>query len=357
MKAKLCIVFAFILTVVSLSGCSNADLQNAEMRKKAAVGVIETAEFKKKSYIHFYDSDLNFLYKEACHYPSMSEAWDDPVFQNGNLYSIPRDMSAIRCKECIVEYSIEKDKYNEYDTGLALMNELAVSKKYLFGVNSINNSSVISRNAIGDTESKPLTKEFLNEYISEMIVLDENLYCFSYLDDDSVLFKHLSIDDLSVIEEYDITKYGTPADMLKIDDCIYITNQDTSGSSGVPSKMLTVFNCKEKTFSQIELTENSSNDILKYNNYLIISHYDRVQNTGTKITIYNLSENKTENVIDLGRELSQCVIDGDALYVLGNDTISKYNINGCELEEAGSAKVDMQNGKTYYYLSSVFTCN
>lgn len=63
--------------------------------------------------------------------------------------------------------------------------------------------------------------------------------------------------------------------------------------------MLTVFNEKDKLFSQIELSENIPNDILKYNDLLIISHYDRVQAEGGKITLYNLSKNRIEKVIDL----------------------------------------------------------
>lgn len=190
-----------------------------------------------------------------------------------------------------------------------------------------------------------------------MIMLDENLYCFSSVsEDDSIHFKHLSIEDLSVLEDYDITEYGNPADMLKIGDNIYFTNQYTDETSSKLSNKITVFNNKEKTFSQIELTEDCPNDIMNYNNLLIISHHDRVQSTGGKITLYNLSTKKIERVIDLGQDAVQCILNNDALYVLSHDSITEYLLKENNLEKLNTSKTDMQNGSTYFYLSSVFTC-
>lgn len=53
----------------------------------------------------------------------------------------------------------------------------------------------------------------------------------------------------------------------------------------------------------------------------------------------------------------QIVIKDDFLYIMGHDCITKSVIKNNDLEEICTAKVDMQNGATYFYLSSAFVCN
>lgn len=359
MKVKFFIsILLFITSVLTFAGCGNKDIPNNKSVQKAEIGIIETTGYKNKSYIHFYDSDLNFLYKEENNYASLSDSWDDAVCHNNILFSIPKGTFEKQDEQCIIEYNINTDQYKEYDMNLYSMNELAVSKNYIFGVNTIDYISTIARRTIGQFNEKPLMKEYPDEYIFEMIVLDEDLYYFSSdSKDESVHFKQLSIDNLSVIEDYDITEFGSPADMLKVGNNIYFTNQYTDADSGIPSNKITVFDSEKKSFSQIELSENNPNDILKYNNLLIISHYDRVQAIGNKITIYNLSDNRIERVINLNHDSVQCILKDNFLYVLSHDSISKYLITDNDLKEISTSKVDMQTGKTYFYLSSVFSCN
>lgn len=359
MNVKFIISILLSITIVlTFAGCGNKDIPNNKKVQKAEIGIIETTGYKNKSYIHFYDSDLNFLFSEENNYASMSESWDDPICRDYILFSIPRGIFEKQNEQCIVEYNINTDEYKEYDMNLYSMNELAVSKNYIFGVNTIDYISTIARRTIGLSNEKPLMKEYPDEYIFEMIVLDEDLYYFSSdSKDDSIHFKQLSIDDLSIIEDYDITEFGSPADMLKVGNDIYFTNQYTDADSGIPSNKITVFDSEKKNFSQIELSENNPNDILKYNNLLIISHYDRVQAIGNKITIYNLSDNRIERVINLNHDAVQCILKDNFLYVLSHDSISKYLITDNDLKEISTSKVNMQTGNTYFYLSSVFSCN
>ncbi len=358
MKVKFFIfVLLFITSVLAFTGYESKNIPHNKNMQKPEIGIIETTGYKNKSYIHFYDSDLNFLFRKENNYASMSESWDDPICRDYILFSIPRGKFGTQNEQCIVEYNITADKYKEYDMDLYSMNELAVSENYVFGVNTLDFSSTISRKTIGRSDEKPLMKEYPDEYIFEMIVMDEDLYCFSlFIKENTTHFKRISINDLSVMEDYDITEFGSPADMLKAGSDIYFTNQYTNEES-IPSNKITVFNSEKKSFSQIKLSENFPNDILKHNNLLIISHYDRVQVTGNKITLYNLSEHKTEKVIDLKHEAVQCILKDNFLYVLGLNSVSKYLITDNDLKEISTAKVDMQTGKTYFYLSSVFSCN
>lgn len=161
MKTKLYGVLLFSLIIVPFAGCKGNDVLNNDIRQKATVGVIETTGYKNKSYIHFYDSDLNFLYKEENDYASLSESWADPICKNRILFSIPKETFENQDEKCIVGYNIDADEYQEYDMDLYSMNELAVSKDYIFGVNTLNTISTISRCTIDQTNEKPIKKNFL----------------------------------------------------------------------------------------------------------------------------------------------------------------------------------------------------
>ena len=78
MKVKFIISILLSITIVlTFAGCGNKDIPNNKSVQKAEIGIIETTGYKNKSYIHFYDSNLNFLYKEENNYASLSDSWDD----------------------------------------------------------------------------------------------------------------------------------------------------------------------------------------------------------------------------------------------------------------------------------------
>lgn len=356
-KTKCFLAALVIFTLISalFAACSANQTKLGNRSDEIAVGVIETTGYKNKSYLHFYDENLNFLYKEENKYSSLSEPFDAPQYQNGKLYTIPKGKFEVRNEHCILEYDIASNQYREYNTGLRAMKRLVVTQKYLFGVNTIDGVSTISRCEIG-TDNE-ISVRFTGKDIVEMKVLDGALFViWNDIKASTVHFIKLSVDDLTELENYDITAFGSPADLVKHEDNIYMSYQYSDDVLGIVSDKITVFSCTAKTFSQITLKENSPNDMIIHQDTIMVSHYDRVQGEGNKLSFYNLTTAQSE-VIELTHSVKEMLSDGEFLYILGDHELFKYAINENSLTKLCAKPIQPSEKKTFFYINSFFVCN
>lgn len=344
------------IVILGLCGCQSTARTNvAENTSNIKIGIIETTGYKNKSYIHFLDDDLNYIAKKENEYASLSEPFDYPIYKNGDLFVIPKGEFEKRKEKCILRYHLQSDRYEEYDTGLQSMNRMAVSKDYIFGVNTINNTSTIVRCSINQ-RSDTLSAQFPDLYISELVVLNETLYAIFNSNLHEVFFVELSVETLEIIHQYDITPYGSPCSFIEHDDKIYISNQYADSISGEPSTLLTVFDKVNQTFSQINTKEQSPNNLVVLNDLLFISHYDRVQATGNQISVMDLNTNEC-NAYEFEHPVKQIASDGTFLYLLGENQIYKYKFENQEFLEVGDKKLDTDRSGTFFYITSFFLCN
>ncbi len=354
MKKLLCFFMIGIL-VFCLFGCQEfikSDTKNSDSKIK--LGIIETTGYKNKSYIHFFDENLNLIYKEENDYASLSEPFDFPVYKDGDIFVIPKGVFDKRKETSVLRYNIQSDSYTEYDLGLRSMNRLAVSEKYIFGVNTINNISTIVRSNI-DQQGEILSQDFNNIFISEMAVLNETLYAIFVFDSKNIYLVELSIETLEIVNQYDISQYGDPCRFIENNGKVYISNQYTDFLSGMPSTMITVFDKSNGTFSQINTNEKSPNNLVKTKNWLFVSHYDRVQAAGNKISAINLNSNECFSFI-FNHSVKQIASDGKYLYILGDNCIYKYLFENNEFKEVNKKNLDVNKSDTFFYITSFVLC-
>ncbi len=347
---KLISVILVLLVLVTFSACdSNSQSEDAASVK---LGVIETTGYKNISYLHFFDEDLNFLYKEEVDYASLSEPFDNPICEDGEVYIIPKGEFEKREETYILKYNIEFDEYKLYNTQINSMNRLAVSDEFLFGVNCVNGNSNLVRCSKEDL-TNVTTKEFKHVYIAEMFVLNEKLYVIIHNEDAKIIFAELSIETLEVVEQYDITSYGSPCNLIEYENKIYFSNQYQDETLGTLSSNLTVFDIEQKSFEQIQLTEYSSNNLIIKDNLLFVSHYDRVQNQGNKISVVNLTTG-TINTYELEHTIKQISATDEYFYILGDDCIYKYSYDGYQFIKIKNTNISVNRSKTFYYIASFF---
>lgn len=347
---KLISVILVLLVLVTFSACdSNSQPEDAVNVK---LGVIETTGYKNKSYLHFFDEDLNFLYKEEVDYASLSEPFDNPICEDGEVYIIPKGEFEKREETYILKYNIESNEYKLYDTQINSMNRLAVSKEFLFGVNCINGNSNLVRCSKEDL-TNVTTKEFKHVYIAEMFVLNEKLYVIIHDEEAKIIFAELSIETLEVVEQYDITSYGSPCDLIEYENKIYFSNQYEDETLGIPSSCLTVFDIEKKTFDQIKLTQCSTNNLIIENGLLFVSHFDRVQNQGNKVSVVNLDTGNI-NTYELNHQVKQISAMNEYFYILGDNCMYKYNYDGHQFIQIKNMDIPVNKSKTFYYISSFF---
>lgn len=348
-------VVASLLTSCSLSTVKNNTANSALDYK---LGVIETTGYRNQSFIHFFDENLVFQKKEMNNYSSMSEPFDCPIYENGFLFSIPKGEFGIRDNAFILKYDISKDTYEEISTGLYSMNSLAVSNEYVFGVNTINGKSTIVRCKKNDSnDSKDiLSKEYSKTYISKIVVLQDELYAIFNSIEQKIFLVKLSIDTLDVVEKFDITKYGSPCDIIDINDKLYISNQYSNEITAELSSCITVFDKSTKSFTQIDTSEYSPNNMLVMKGLLFTSHYDRVQDSGNKISVTDLYANKSK-VYTLNHPVKQIITDNYYLYVLGDRTVYKYTYENDKLSEVNHVELSKNKSSNLFYVTSFFLIN
>lgn len=352
MKKLISIIF-ILLSFTIFSACE-ANLQSRDSAN-VKLGVIETTGYKSKSYIHFYDEDLNFLYKEEINYASLSEPFDRPICENGEVYIIPKGEFEKRKETYILNYNINSNEYKLYDTQITSMNRLAVSNEYIFGVNCINGNSNIVR-CLKSDPSEIITVEFKNIYIAELFVQNEKVYAIMHNEDAKIIFAELSINTLETIGQYDITSYGSPCTLLDYKEKIYFANQYEEEAFGTLSSKLTVFDKNKKVFEQIELNEYSPNNLIINNDLLFISHYDRVQNQGNQITVINLDTGAME-AYKFKHPIKQISADDKYIYILGESCIYKYIFNNEQFQQINHTEINADKSNTFYYITSFFVNN
>lgn len=349
-----CLILLIIL--INLSACIPSTKKHIASDTKIKLGIIETTGYKNQSYIHFFDENLNFLYREENQYASLSEPFDYPIFKNGDLFTIPKGEFEKRKETCILKYDIQADTYKEFDVGLRSMNRLAVSENYVFGVNTINGISTIARCSINSSSPNLYSKTFTGIYIQEIVVLEDELYAILSSDEQELYLAKFSKDSLEVLEKYDISQYGSPCNLVEFEGKIYISNQYRDALTAELSSLITIFDKNTKTFSQIDLQENSPNNLLVMQDALFVSHFDRVQAQGNKVSIINLRTNGCETHT-LNHPVKQIATDGNYLYVLGDKIIYKYVYKNEGLIEVNHKEMTKNSSQTFFYVTSFFLCN
>lgn len=350
MKKLLLSIILVLLVLTTFSSCKS-DSQT-EDANNVAIGIIETTGYKSKSYIHFFDKDLKFLYKKVFNYASLSEPFDRPICENGEVYIIPKGEFEKREETYILKYSIKSDEYELYDTHIPSMNRLAISKDFIFGVNCINGTSNLVRCSRKSSDNIT-AKELKNIYVAEMFVIQEKLYVIMHTEDAKIIFAELSIETLEILEQYDITPYGSPCNLIEYEGKIYFSNQYEDETLGTPSSSLTVFDIDKKVFEQIELDTYSPNNLIVKNGQLFISHYDRVQNQGNKISVVDINSNIVE-IYNFNHPIKQISIADEYFYILGDNSIYQYSYEDAQFKLINKMDISVDNSDTFYYITSFF---
>lgn len=350
MKNVTSTILLFLLVLTVFSAC-NSNPQ-PEDTANVKLGIIETTGYKDKSYIHFFDKDLKFLYKEEIDYASLSEPFDRPFCENGEVYVIPKGKFEKREETYILKYNIKSDEYKLYNTYISSMNRLTVSHEFLFGANCINGNSTLVR-CSKEFSNDILTNEFEDIYIAEMFVLNEKLYVIMHTQDAKIIFAELSIETLNIVEQYDITSYGSPCNLIDYEGKIYFSNQYEDETLGTLSSSITVFDVNKKTFKSIELNEFSPNNLVVKDGKLFISHYDRVQNQGNKISVVDINSNVVETY-EFDHPIKQIEIADEYYYILGDNCMYKYSYGNSQFKIINKMDVSVDNSGTFYYIASFF---
>lgn len=342
-RRVICIIFVCII-VLNSTGC-----QSNRYQKNFAVAVIETSSDKKDSTLKYYNTELELVYSQNMMYTSLGNIFYPPMEFDERIYLVPQGDSQKKDEKKILEIDLDNNQKNVYDIDALAINSVCANEEYIFACNTLNGISYI--NACDKKSKEVKTIKFPEIFISKVICKNK-LYAFGIEKKDDLIYSYLYImngKSLEVEKQIDLSSYGgVHYSASFIDDLLYFPNPrdqfDNAGTS------ISCFDTKTNEIDNIDLGIEYPQDIVPYEDYLIVSHFDLVTGIGDKVTFYN-TKTKESSHVTLGYSIYQMILKNDALYILDENSVYKYNIENCKLHLI--QKIKVKSGKNTY-LSGIF---
>lgn len=347
------IVTIFILAFIKYSFNNKVHKVDNTFPSEYDFAVIDTTGQVNKSFIYYYDNSGKLIYEKYIDMGYMGDTFSFPQVYENKVYVTPWGIDLERELSDVLEIDIENENYRTFDTSLHSINSLAITDQYFFVVNTINAVTKIART---DREtSDTVIKEWPDYLIGKMAAYNNVLYAFgSSLTDMKSELIEIDIETLDVIRIHDIGEFGeSPADSVLFDEGnLYFTLPYKNNSA---NNSLTALDTKTKEIREIKLPELSPSQLLKYQDYIIISHVDNVMDEGNSISILNTNTGELVHH-ELHNKPRQIYIKDNYLYSLDitDRNICRYELKSNKINLLDQFFIEPRKDKEFYFLSGFF---
>lgn len=332
------------LIIFVVTGCMNEQpLENIEEIK---IGVVETMGNKNKSYVHWYNEDLEEVGVQKLKYANLGNTFTKPVYDADEVYLIPEGLIGKKDTQKVISINQEEFAVTEYDIPNIALQDVALTDSYLFVNSNLNFQTHLSRL---DRETGEFNEEILEEaYFESMLSVDDKLYLFGTMDRGSVEnitenYLYVLDADFHLLETIDLTDVGNGAYKFLLDDRdLYISLATTKRDR--PNSTLLKINVDTLEIEVIDLEINYPDSLVKYKDQLLIAHSDIVTGEGTIVTMLDLNTNEKE-VVDLEMNIFFMDIYQNYLLVHDGENITLFDIDN-DFELLQKTKVS-QKDETY----------
>jgi hypothetical protein len=169
------------------------------------------------------------------------------------------------------------------------------------------------------------------------------LYAFSDSDDrdGSIIISVINPNTLKIEKSIHMKSDISIFYSINVDNFIFFTHM-MAGDDKTPSEILSRMNINDGTITNIQLSEDYPNQIIKYKDSLLIAHYNAQTNTGNKLTILNLITNK-QKIVSFNHTLKQIEVNNDKLYACDDTNMYIYDLGNYQLLDKFEIKADRKN--------------
>lgn len=347
MRRYLPISFLYILLLM-LSGCSNTGTSQEIIPDDYTIGVVRTSGYKNSSDILYFDEELKQTGITHYNYATMGELFYNPIVYDGSLYIVPQGQANKKDEKTVLQLDLDTFEQQEYSLDQIAIYGLSVNSSAIFAANNINWQSFISR--IDRTNETVKTATYNGLYISIVYSYQDKLYAFSSESTSSGLKGTLHCLDpitLKELQRIDISEFGSGVySVVGVGDFLYfvpsVTSQDTF------NYIVCAYDTSSGEIRTIEFPYNVFH-ILNMGNKLYITHGNLVTGEGTALSVFEIETGKIDTY-DLGMWPGQIAINDNALYVMGTDTVAKFDLQ--TINRQAETSIPLNDG---YYLSSLFS--
>lgn len=339
-------VFIFFVYIFEIN------YNHAKYNPEFKIAVVQISSAKLKSYITFFDEDLNEISSMKINCGGLSQCWDFPKIIDNKVYMNVKGTD-LWPKSHIAQFDLKTGDYKLYNVHQKFNTCFAVDNKNIYAANCDKNANII-KYEISSCSIKKLV--IPNMYITHMKIYDENLFAFgnfSYPHNNSRLYI-IDTKTMQIKKDVDITNCGyAQFDSIKINNDIYFSNymQIENSISETDSNIIGKYNLKNNQLEKIILEHTCPKQIILYKNELIISHEDWHGN-GKHLSILNLETQNTKS-IEIKNAPYQIYLSKDKIYSIDRQKLYKYDLNSFVLEK----QINLHTQKKYgsdFFISGFF---
>lgn len=340
---KILVLFLSLCCMVSLAACSQSD----ELPEDYAIGVIRTIGNKNSSDILYFNADLEQTGNTHYKYATMGELFYPPVVHDGAVYIVPQGQANRKDEKTILQLNLETLEQQEFPLDQIAIYGVNVNSSAIYAANNINNKSYVSR--IDRLDKSVKTIEYENVYVSTTCIFNDVLYAFSSTWENDALQSTLHCIDpatMTEVTQIDISALGCGIrSVVGAGDILYFAI-----STDLQDNFNNVVGAYDTATGEITTIEFSQDvfHLLNVGGKLYVTHGNLVTGAGTSLSVYDIASGDIATY-DLGICPGQIAVHGEALYVMGQYQLAKYDLH--TLEKQAEIEIPLNDG---YYLSGIF---
>lgn len=340
---KLLALFLSLCCVVSLAACSQSD----ELPEDYAIGVIRTIGNKDSSDILYFNEDLGQTGSTHYKYATMGELFYPPVVHDGAVYIVPQGQANRKDEKTILQLNLETLEQQQFPLDQIAIYGVNVNSSAIYAANNINNKSYVSR--IDRLDKSVKTIEYENVYVSTAYIFNDMLYAFSSTWDNDALQSTLHCIDpatMTEVTQIDISALGCGIrSVVGVDDILYFAISTDPQDNF--NHVVGAYDTATGEITTIEFSQDVFH-LLNMGGKLYVTHGNLVTGAGTSLSVYDIASGDIATY-DLGLCPGQIAVHGEALYVMGQNQLAKYDLQ--TLEKQAEIEIPLNDG---YYLSGLF---
>lgn len=340
---KILVLFLSLCCVASLAACSQSD----ELPEDYAIGIICTIGNKNSSDILYFNEDLEQTGSTHYKYAIMGELFYPPVVHDGAVYIVPQGQANKKDEKTILQLNLDTLEQQEFPLDQIAIYGVSVNSSAIYAANNINNQSYVSRIDRLDKTVKTITYD--NAYVSTTCIFNDVLYAFSSTwENDTLQSTFHCIDPATMTEvtQIDISALGCGIrSVVGVDDILYFAISTDPQDNF--NHVVGAYDTATGEITTIEFSQDVFH-LLNMGSKLYVTHGNLVTGAGTSLSVYDIASGDIATY-DLGLCPGQIAVHGEALYVMGQNQLAKYDLQ--TLEKQAEIEIPLNDG---YYLSGLF---
>lgn len=340
---KILVLFLSLCCVASLAACSQSD----ELPEDYAIGIICTIGNKNSSDILYFNEDLEQTGSTHYKYATMGELFYPPVVHDGAVYIVPQGQANKKDEKTILQLNLDTLEQQEFPLDQIAIYGVSVNSSAIYAANNINNQSYVSRIDRLDKTVKTITYD--NAYVSTTCIFNDVLYAFSSTWENDTLKSTLHCIDpvtMTEVNQIDISALGCGIrSVVGVDDILYFAISTDPQDNF--NHVVGAYDTATGEITTIEFSQDVFH-LLNMGGKLYVTHGNLVTGAGTSLSVYDIASGDIATY-DLGLCPGQITVHGEALYVMGQNQLAKYDLQ--TLEKQAEIEIPLNDG---YYLSGIF---